>query len=295
LCYLERALGPEGDDMKTCRLTLRHFLALSLLASIAGCPPSTTRDDDDDDGRDGGLPGWDSGPCIDPSTEDCNNGDDDDCDGFRDCEDDDCHQDDACLVPGCGELQTPEASLALPDGDCPEDETEPCEGYEAPITFTGFTDGQELEDISALLGICVNIEHSWMRDLVIYAECPSGTRVMLSDFMGRSGGEVFLGVPDDTDDYDPEPGEGWDYCWTPSANNEPWIPYADAHGDLFGWTLPAGDYQSSESLDAFVGCPLNGDWTIRVEDRWGIDNGFIFKFWVKFDPNIVDDCSSWFG
>jgi hypothetical protein len=278
--------------MKTSCLALLQILALSLLAG--GCPPSRSGgdgDDDDDVLGDGGVRTQDAEPCADPITEEvCNNNIDDDCDGAKDCEDDGCGHDPVCYNPNCGRLQTPEASLALPDGACPEDESLPCDGYEASINFTGFSDGQQLEDITKLLGICVNMEHSWMRDLVVYAECPNGTRVMLSDFEGHEGGEVFLGEPNDDDFDEPEPGIGWDYCWTPTAANEPWIPYANSMGVQ---TLPSGDYQSSESLDAFLGCPLNGDWTIRVEDRWAIDNGFIFRFWIKFDPSIVEDCSTW--
>jgi hypothetical protein len=137
------------------------------------------------------------------------------------------------------------------------------------------------------------MEHSWMRDLVVYAQCPNGTRVMLSDFEGHNGGEVYLGQPNDDDEFGtPIPGVGWDYCWTPTAANLPWIPYANAN---FVSTLPAGDYQSSQSLGAFVGCPLNGPWTLRVEDRWGIDNGFIFSWSVRFDASIVEDCATWPG
>ena len=98
-----------------------------------------------------------------------------------------------------------------------------------------------------------------------------------------------LGIPNPDDG--PVPGTGWDYCWTPTATDLPWIPYANAHPQER--TLHSGDYQSSEPLDAFVGCPLNGDWTIRVEDRWGIDNGFIFRWSVRFDPSIVEDCENW--
>ena len=70
-----------------------------------------------------------------------------------------------------------------------------------------------------------------------------------------------------------------------------WIPYANAHPGEH--TLHSGDYQSSQALNAFVGCPLNGGWTIRVEDRWGIDNGYIFKWSVRFDPSLVEDCENW--
>lgn len=270
---------------------IRVLLCSVLVASIGACGPEsggTGDDDDDDDDVQTDAPN--NPECTNPVPEVCNNGLDDDCDLLGDCDDADCSAAANCSNPNCGMLQTPEGSLVLPDGACPEDETQPCEGYENPITFTGFTNGQTLNDITKLLGVCVNMEHSWMRDLVIYAQCPNGTRVMLSDFEGHTGGQVYLGQPNDFDEGNPVPGVGWDYCWTPTAVNAPWIPYANANNV---GTLPAGDYQSSQPLNAFVGCPLNGEWRIRVEDRWGIDNGFIFRWSVKFDPSIVEDCENW--
>lgn len=277
--------------MKASRAPLIQLSATLFAVAVMACGPAAGGGDDDDDGP--GADGSVNNPnCTNPVAEICNNGIDDDCDNIGDCDDSDCSASSACSNPNCGQLQTATGSLDLPDGACPEDETQPCAGFENSINFTGFSQGQTLNDVSKLLGVCVNMEHSWMRDLVIYAQCPNGTRVMLSDFLGHTGGEVFVGQPNDFDEGAPVPGVGWDYCWTPTAVNQPWIPYADATGV---GQLPAGDYQSSQSLAAFVGCPLNGNWTIRVEDRWGIDNGFIFQWSVKFDPSIVEDCANWPG
>ena len=277
--------------MKASRAPLIQLSATLFAVAVMACGPSAGGADDDDDGM--GPDGSVNNPnCANPIAEVCNNSVDDDCDGIGDCDDADCSADPACSNPNCGQLETATGSLDLPDGACPEDETQPCAGFENSINFTGFSQGQTLNDVSKLLGVCVNMEHSWMRDLVIYAQCPNGTRVMLSDFVGHTGGEVFVGQPNDFDEGAPVPGVGWDYCWTPTAVNQPWIPYADATGV---GQLPAGDYQSSQPLSAFVGCPLNGNWTIRVEDRWGIDNGFIFQWSVKFDPSIVEDCANWPG
>ena len=261
--------------------------AASLLGLLA-CGPASGGGGDDD-GVTGGADASVDAPSCTPIAERCDDQLDNDCDNIIDCDDSDCEGNPICPASTCGTLQTPEGMLALPDGACPEDETQPCAGYENTLNFTGFSAAQTLPDISKLLGICVNMEHSWMRDIVIYAQCPNGTRVMLDDFQGHTGGEVFLGVPNPDDG--PTPGTGWDYCWTPTATDLPWIPYANAHPGEH--TLHSGDYQSSQALNAFVGCPLNGGWTIRVEDRWGIDNGYIFKWSVRFDPSLVEDCENW--
>lgn len=270
--------------VKSSRNPLFQLMIASVLAAAIGaCGPSPSADDDDDDDVVDIDASTVNPNCTNPVPEVCDNGLDDDCDNIGDCDDADCSADSHCVNANCGMLETPTASLELPDGACPADETQPCDGYESNLTFTGFSQGQTLNDISKLLGFCVNMTHTWMRDLVIYGQCPNGTRVMLSDFEGRTGGRVNLGQP---------PSVGWDYCWTPTATNLPWIPYSNANTPS---TLPAGDYQASEPLNNFVGCPLNGNWTIRVEDRWGADRGYIYNWSVKFDPSIVEDCANWPG
>lgn len=168
-------------------------------------------------------------------------------------------------------------SLALPDGDGV--------AYETSISFTSFSPGQVLNNINDLLGICVNIEHSWMRDLAISIQCPDGTEVVLLN-QEDTGGQVFLGEPNDFDGTNPIPGVGYDYCWTPTATNGTWLEYADAN---LPPTLPPGDYGTFESLEGLLGCPLNGEWTIRVQDLWAIDNGFIFSWSINFAEDLFPD------
>ena len=138
-------------------------------------------------------------------------------------------------------------SLALPDGDGAT--------YSTSLSFSNFSPGQVLTNIDDLLGICVNIEHSWMRDLQISIECPDGTSVLLLDQID-SGGQVYLGEPNDGDGTNPIPGVGYDYCWTPDATNGTWLEYANAN---LPPTLPPGDYNSVDPLSLLVGCPLNGN------------------------------------
>ena len=39
------------------------------------------------------------------------------------------------------------------------------------------------------------------------------------------------------------------------------------------------------------GAPLKGQWKFVVTDLWPIDNGFLFDWTIKFNPNSVADCS----
>lgn len=174
-------------------------------------------------------------------------------------------------------------SLPLPDGTGAV--------YETSISFSDFSPGQVLSDIDDLLGICVNMEHSWMYDLDIFLECPDGSQVILQnqEFIAN---EVFLGTPYELDDFNtpfpPGQGVGADYCWTPSAANGTWTQYAQANdpGGSFEYVLPPGDYSAYEPLENLLGCPLNGEWTIIVSDQWGSDNGWIFEWSINFAADV---------
>ena len=166
-------------------------------------------------------------------------------------------------------------SLPLPDGTGAT--------YSTSIIFNNFSPGQVLTDINDLLSICVNMEHSWMHDLQIDLVCPDGTTVVLQQQVFQ--GLCHLGIPNEADEgLDPPlQGTGWDYCWTPTATNGNWTQYWQ---NTNVGTLPEGDYNAFGNLEDFLGCPLNGEWTIVVQDLWGIDNGWIFEWSINFAPEL---------
>jgi hypothetical protein len=224
----------------------------------------------------------DSGPCIPTGAEVCGGSQDEDCDGTFDCNDEDCYGVDGC--PACGELDLVEGEpLALPDGEGGS--------YETSINITGFAPNQTLDFGEHVLGTCVVMEHSWLRDLEIELTCPSGEKIELQKFLGKDGGELWMGTPNDSDGTNPTPGTGMEYCWTDLATEPAMLTWANQHPNMK--RLPAGDYHPFQSYDDLVGCTLDGDWTIKVTDLWAVDNGFIFSWKIKFDPNMVDDCSDW--
>ncbi len=318
---------------------LIRFSAIALLSLLCACPsgdgrptrPGTETDGgtagDGGGGNDGGGGGTDGSipGCTPTGAENtpamCSDAVDNDCDGFFDCSDPDCSGVGDC--PVCGRVDTPLGSpLALPDGvggmdcvntsDCPSGQTcfdiegdrECRESYRSTLDFVGFGSAT-FDNVDDFVSICVTMEHSWIRDTEIRLEAPNGAFIRLSAFLGRDGGEIYLGEADDCDDDDaPEPGTGATYCWTPTATREPMLEYANNGGSLdsapacnslFGEDadmMPPGDYQASDSFNNLIGTPLNGEWTLSVTDLWGIDNGYIFDWSITFSAANVEDCSS---
>jgi len=163
----------------------------------------------------------------------------------------------------------------LPDGDG--------NSYETCLNFNVFTPGQSITNISQLLSICMNIEHSYLGDLTMYIRCPaspahpSGVTVQLED---QGGSGEYLGNP--IDNTTPNtPGTGLTYCFKPTATNGTLEENANGTG-----TLPAGNYESYQSLNGLVGCPLNGQWCFIVTDNLMQDDGYLFWWQLNLDPSV---------
>lgn len=221
----------------------------------------------------------------------CANGIDDNCDGKIDCENLECSFDPNCTtqplidggmtVDNCSEASFGGDPLAIPDGNGTV--------YSTSLNIGGFDQGQTLDTADGFVSACVVMEHSWLRDLQIEMVCPSGEVMILQEFLGTTGGELYMGMPNDDDGTDPVPGVGSEYCWTANAANPPMLEWANLNTGV--GVLPAGDYQPNGSvMNDLVGCTLNGEWTIRAIDDWGIDNGYIFEWAVSFNPDIIPEC-----
>lgn len=151
--------------------------------------------------------------------------------------------------------------------------------YSTSITYDIFEPDAVLESCDDLLGIVVNMEHSYMGDLGITITCPDGTTVDLVEWGVNGGGGTFLGEA--IDDGGTDPGVGYTYTWSPDATNGTW-------GENSGGVdiLPAGTYEAQGNLCDLVGCPLNGAWTFGVSDNLAIDNGYIFYWGLDLNPDL---------
>ncbi|MDX2092393.1 MAG: hypothetical protein SFX73_31305 [Kofleriaceae bacterium] len=239
----------------------------------------------------------------------CTDAIDNDGDGRADCSDVDCSGRDSC--PVCGAVENPEVQpLALPDGigesttcssntQCTDATIPNCvakechASYNSQLNFVGFPAGSTLQDPSLLKKVCVEIEHSYLKDLQMELLTPSGGVFVLHKFIDRMGGEIYLGSANDSDDASsPVPGSGMKYCWTPTATNT-MNQKADTMPPSFpnSAVLPPGDYRSEAAWNALIGTDLNGVWEMRVTDLWPQDNGFLFSWSIEFDPSLVSDCA----
>ena len=159
----------------------------------------------------------------------------------------------------------------------PDDQSQP---FNSSISFGGFAPNSTLTDIGDLLSVCVSMEHSYMGDLVIYLTCPNGQNVY---FHQQGGGGTFIGNALDGETDPPTPGECLDYCWDPTATNGTWAENIGVS------PIPAGSYESVQPMNQLVGCPLNGTWTITVNDLFGADDGFLCNWQINFDPSLYPD------
>lgn len=153
------------------------------------------------------------------------------------------------------------------------------------IIQTGFESGTTITDVNQIVSLCMDMEHSYMGDLVISIACPNGQNVILHQ---QGGGGTQIGIPnqlDNVDCTDPSTqGTPFEYCFTPTATTT-WVEWANANGG----TIPAGSYEPVQSLAGLVGCPTNGVWTLTVVDNWAADDGTVFSFALTLDPSMYPD------
>jgi gliding motility-associated-like protein len=190
--------------------------------------------------------------------------------------------------------------LFIPDGpNCPPG------FYQTGITFDNFYPSQTLTSVTDLTQICVNMEHTFMGDLTINLLAPDGSTVILLEDQNDTGvgnglGGTDLGIPNNTDSFDAScdslsnpPGTGYIYCWSPSSTNNNWhdLDAAGTLGNPVNESDPINQtniYPAyNNSFNNLLNTPLNGEWNIEIIDTWGSDNGWIFEWWIDFNPDII--------
>ncbi|MDG1395148.1 MAG: hypothetical protein P8P86_01145, partial [Flavobacteriales bacterium] len=171
--------------------------------------------------------------------------------------------------------------------------------YSTDIELECFGEGQTLTDVNDIVGIFATIEHSYLGDLHISIVAPNGVEVFLTD---GEGSNTWLGSAVDNEIL-AEVGVGEQYGWSMNPdyngnmgagaidneipNPEGNIVSPDFGGTTIGDMLSPGTYLPNESFDALLGTPLNGTWTINVEDDAFSDDGWIFSWGVAISAEVI--------
>ncbi len=181
--------------------------------------------------------------------------------------------------------------------------------YTSNLVFSGFNAGQTVQQASDVLRIFAEIEHSYLGDLNIVVKCPNNSSVTLKSYPG--GTSTYLGEPIDNNSQQ-IPGLGYMYYWQSngtttmlnavgtyshsftdalgnSVYNHNYLPPSTAYPTTSTASPPYPQviYSPETPFNNFIGCPLNGAWSIIVTDNLAIDNGFIFSWGLDFNPSVM--------
>ncbi len=174
--------------------------------------------------------------------------------------------------------------------------------YDAPLPISGFNPGQTINNVSQIQQICLTMEHSYLGDLKIEVEAPSGEIIILKEQNG--GASCDLGEPIATAPVDgqasstlTDPGSGYEYCFNANPTYLTMVNessnftrnYTDAQGNNYTDNyLPAGSYTPFESFNGLVGADMNGTWIVHVTDQFALDNGYIFNWYISLVGDLPD-------
>ena len=219
-----------------------------------------------------------------------------------------------------------ENTVFIPDGpNCYNLSPTGC--YDAPVTFDQFPSGSTVGSGNDVMSVCINMEHTFLGDLGFTLVCPNGQSVILKYNTHSGGSDLGLATSSTScsnqcDSNCNPPGVGWTYCFsnqyltnargvingnmsspidstnTVDTTGYFQTPVQNATSMATGWeTVDLNGFQS------LVGCPLNGEWSVRICDDWGADNGYVF-WWdlelgqssaANWDYQVPIDTVIWSG
>jgi subtilisin-like proprotein convertase family protein len=180
--------------------------------------------------------------------------------------------------------------------------------YQTNIPMSGFDSTAVITSGADIEQICLDIEHSYIGDIEIALTCPNGTTVSLMNAYNQTpfgwtelvpggcgnGIGTFLG--NDTNIDGGNPGSPvWSYCFSTTNNTFNTICAENTAGNTiindygFASMNPNGVYLPDGDFNQFAGCPINGNWTISVQDNQGIDDGYIFSWGIYFNASLYPE------
>ena len=180
--------------------------------------------------------------------------------------------------------------------------------YVTPVTSEIIISGYPNETIGStydFLTTSISIELSHVEAMEVWLECPNGSKVALINL--HEGGPweaipggypttswygTFLGDPT-LEDVIGTPGTGWNYTFSSMTNtwgdmetelvNGNFLP-ATQFGNNGNSMNPNGVYLPYWTFDSLHGCPVDGTWTLNIQDNIDFNNGTLFEWGLNMAP-----------
>ena len=180
--------------------------------------------------------------------------------------------------------------------------------YSSVVPMSGFDSTAVITSANDFDELCIDIEHSYIGDIEIALTCPNGTTVSLMNAYnqtplgwnelvpGGCGNSIGTFLGNDTNLDGGAPGTPvWTYCFSPTsatlgticAENAALNTVINSYG--YASMNPNGVYLPDGDFNQFAGCPINGPWTISVQDNQGIDDGYIFQWAIYFNASLYPE------
>ncbi len=165
--------------------------------------------------------------------------------------------------------------------------------YESALEFDVFGDETEILSGEDFDHVCIYIEHVDQSQLMFELESPGGVVVQLK---APDGPTANLGEPV-VWEHD-IPGTPYAYCFSPfpqygrmAVTTPQFYEYTDNAGNYYfnATHMPEGLYTPEQSLNEFAGSPMNGKWSLRIEDHTLGESGHVFGWSLLFNEVFYPD------
>ena len=196
--------------------------------------------------------------------------------------------------------------------------------YRSYVNFTSFAPTATITNANDILFVRIKMEHSAIEDIRIKLFCPNGSSCrIVPDYQNDGWGGIThyfrtnLGRANrlqEVTSCNPAQnpmGEAWNYVWS----NNTTLGYQYASGTYgycyepsnihyiynpmwddgnYSYVIDSSDvanmtqiYHPNQSFAGMVGCPLNGNWYIEIQDLWTNDNGYLHEWEIALDPHLL--------
>lgn len=158
-----------------------------------------------------------------------------------------------------------------------------------------------VENAEDIIGVYVNMEHSSITQIEkIEISCETGQTADLINFTTIAPDQqIIMGEPVIGDEASPQAGNGYSYFWSEFSEKNmfeiidnqvyPVINYTDPNGYELGEVgyIPSSAFAPQMSFDNLAGCPIEGEWTLKINDEYIDENGFVFEWAIQFSSGLV--------